>query len=53
MSLAEIDEDSELCSRIKKMNKEFIETYDPAELKKKFDYMKAERTEHLKTENLV
>jgi hypothetical protein len=28
------------------MNKDFIETYDPEELKKKFDYMKAERTEH-------
>lgn len=35
------------------MSKEFIETYDPEELKKKLDYMKAERTTHIKTENLV
>ncbi len=51
--MTEIDENSELVNRIKTMSKEFIETYDPEELKKKLDYMKAERTTHIKTENLV
>lgn len=51
--MAEIKDDSELCARIKKMNREFIESYDPAELSKKFDYMKAQRKEHLKTEGQV
>lgn len=53
ISLTEIDENSALVNRIKTMSKEFIETYDPEELKKKLDYMKAERTTHIKTENLV
>lgn len=32
-----------MVQRIKAMNKEFIETHDPAELSKKLDSMKAER----------
>lgn len=51
MSLAEVDDQSDLCQRIKKINKDFIETYDPAELKKKLDHMKAERASHIKNES--
>lgn len=53
VSLAEIDEQSEMYKKIKQMNKDFIQTYDPEELKIKFDRMKAERTQHINTESRV
>jgi hypothetical protein len=39
-SLVEIDEDSALLDKIKKVNRDFINSHQPEELQKKLEYMK-------------